>query len=345
MNSNRFNNSFRNNAAPTTSFFEQLTYWVVKSYLYDKYEVLLHHKINSMEFDVAIPALNILIECQSALHINSIEMDKVKQEYCKVNNIKLITIMNYDRTSDTVQIDYQNNYIHFGCKGTTIRDSIQKVLLPDNKLDFNKIKLQKNEHSRAIAATYALLMLITNQKVDIEYFCKLPWTKIWQTSINNSIDATLPFENSLASKDSLVKEYRGLVKYGYINPREISLGSGEYVDWECGSCHYKWQAKVEDRVIKNSGCPKCGHTKGGIARSTCKDIQKSFYTKYKSLVPFIKANSLKEKEDIAKSTYISSHKQLELICPHCNELKITTPNKLNGATSIRCMHCKRLFIE
>lgn len=345
-----FNNGFRNNASSGTSFFEQLTYWVVKSYIYNQYEVLLHYKIGRMEFDVAIPALNILIECQSALHVNSIEMDKVKQEYCKANNIKLITLMNYDATSDKVQVNYQNNYITFGCKGTTIRDSIQKVLLSDNTLDFNKIKLQKNEHSRAIAATYALLMLIINKKVDIEHFCNLPWHQIWQTSLNKSVDATLPFEKSLASRPDLLKEFRGLVNYPEIQPRSISLGSGELADWECLNCNYKWQTIIYNRAVSNNRCPKCSakiaSKKISITESTCKDIQKSFYAKYKSLVPFIKATNQKEKEQIAQITYAGSNvKKIQLQCPHCNTLKYIIPNRLHGATNVRCMHCKRLFIE
>ena len=338
MSSSSFNNGMGGNG---TSFFEQLTYWVVKSYLYDKYDVLLHYKLDNMEYDIAIPNLNILIECQSRLHVNSIEMDKAKQVYCKANNIKLITIMVW-KDSSKVQMNYQKDYIEFGCGGLHIRDSIEKVLLPNNTLDFNKIKLQKNEHSRAIAATYALLMLITDKKVDTEHFCKLPWAKIWQTSINNSIDATLSFENSLASKDNLVKEYRGLVKYSYINPREISINSNEYANWECNTCGYKWKAIIESRVILNNGCPKCAVED----KATCKDISKSFYSKYESLVPFIKATNQKEKEQIAKSIYASSHtKTITLICPHCQKERIIQPFKLKGKSNIRCMHCKRLFIE
>lgn len=340
--SRSFNNNNRNNASAGTSFFEQLAYWVVKVYLYNKYDVLLHYKLDAYEFDIALPDLNIIIEVQSGLHINSIEMDKTKQNYCKEHNIRLITLMNYDRTSDKVQVNYQTDYIEVGCSGTHIRDSIEKVLLADNKLDFNKIKLQKNEHSRAIAATYALIMLITNQQVDIEQFCKLPWTKIWQTSLNKSVNAKLSFENSLASKDKLVKEYRGLVKYGYIYPREICLGSNEYANWECNLCGYKWEATVEKRTKLNRGCPKCA----AEDRATCKDTSKSFFTKCKSLVPFIKANSLQEKELLAKNIYANSNvKTITLICPHCQKEKIIRPCDLQGATNVRCHNCKRLFIE
>ena len=336
-----FNNSMNGNVAGT-SFAEQLIYLSLAVYFYNTYKVALHYKLDGMEYDIAIPELNTVIEVQSILHVSKTHQknDKLKQNYCKANNIKLITIMVW-KDSSKVQINYQTDYIEVGCRGLHIRDSIEKVLLPDNKLDFNKIKLQKNEHSRCIAAIYRLLTLITNQKVDIEQFCNLHWTKIWQTSINNSIDATLSFENSLESKDNLVKEYRGLVKYGYIDPREISLGSNELANWECISCNYKWQARIVDRALSNNRCPKCS----AKAQSTCTDTSKSFFVKCKSLVPFIKANSMQEKEAIAKKIYISSHKQLELFCPHCNTLKCIIPNKLQGATNVRCSKCKRLFIE
>lgn len=322
-------------------FFEQLTYWVVKSYFYNQYDVLLHYKIDSMEFDIVIPSLNILIECQSELHVNSTKMDKTKQDYCREHNIRLIQIMNWNDTSK-VKINYQNNYIECGCTSVHIRDSIQKVLLEDNTLNFNKIKLQKNEHSRAIAATYALLMLITNQQVDIEQFCKLSWAKIWQTSLNKSVDATLPFENSLASRPDIVKEFRGLIRYPEIQPRSISLGSKEAANWKCNTCGHKWQAIIYSRTALNSKCPICD----AEDKATCKDIQKSFYHKYKSLVPFIKANSMQEKEQTARSIYASSHaKLIALICPHCQKERIVQPFNLQGVTNIRCMHCKRLFIE
>lgn len=343
---NNFNNGFGNNAAPTTSFAEQLIYLSLTAYFHNTYKVALHYKLDAMEFDVGIPDLNIVLEVQSMLHAsqNHQKNDKLKQAYCKEHNIKLITIMVW-KDSSKVQINYQTDYIEVGCSGLYIRDSIEKVLLPDNKLDFNIIKLQKNEHSRCIAAIYALLMLITDKKVDIKHFCNLPWAKIWQTSINNSVDATLHFENSLASRPDLVKEYRGLVKYGYINPREISIGSNEYANWECNTCGHKWKAIIESRTLKNEGCSKCGYIKSGITQSICKDISKSFYTKYKSLVPFIKANSMQEKEDLSKKLYASSAKYITLICPHCQKEKIVIPHNLKRATNVRCSNCKRLFIE
>lgn len=338
-----FNNSMNGNVAGT-SFAEQLIYLSLAVYFYNTYKVALHYKLDDMEYDIAIPELNTLIECQSKLHVNSIEMDKVKQDYCKEHNIRLITLMNWNDASK-VKINYQTDYVEFGCSGAHIRESIQKVLLSDNKLDFNKVKLQKNEHSRCIAAIYGLITLITNKQVDIKHFCNLPWLQIWQTSLNKSVNAKLSFENSLASKDSLVKEYRGLVKYGYINPREISIGSNEYANWECSKCDHKWQAIIENRALKNSKCPKCGKIKSNINQSTCTDISKSFFAKYRSLVPFIKVTNQKEKEQLAKSTYASSNKKIELQCPHCNKLKLIRPCDLHGATNIRCSNCKRLFIE
>ena len=95
-------------------------------------------------------------------------------------------------------------------------------------------------------------------------------------------------------------------------------------------------------IILNNGCPKCAVED----KATCKNIQKSFYHKYKSLVPFIKGTTQKEKEQIAKSTYASSSaKTITLICPHCQKERIIQLFNLQGATNIRCKHCKRLFIE
>lgn len=345
MSSNSFNNGMGGNG---TSFFEQLTYWVVKSYLYNKYEVLLHYKLGNMEYDIAIPSLNIIVECQSTLHVNSAKMDKVKQEYCKANNIRLITIMNW-QDSSKVQVNYQTDYVEFGCNTYSNKESVDKVLAPNKLLDFQKIQQQGNSHCRYIFAIYNAISLIEGKPADVNKFCNLLWRNIWNKAQSESINKILPFENSLASKTQLVQEYRGLVKYGYISPREISLGSNEYANWECNVCHYSWTAIITNRTLRNSKCPACSAKKAvikrGITKSICKDLQKSFYAKYKSLVPFIKVTNQKEKEQLAKSTYASSNKKIELQCPHCNELKLIRPCDLHRATNIRCKHCKRLFIE
>lgn len=337
-------NSNGNNASAGTSFFEQLAYWTIKSYFYNQYEVQLHYKLGDYEFDIAIPELNTLIECQSALHVNSIKMDKIKQDYCKSNNIKLITVMNWQDTSK-VKVNYQTDYVEFGCISRDNSKSVDKVLAPNDLLDFEKVKNQKNTHCRHIFAIYNAISLIEGKPADVNKFCLLPWKLIWNKAQAESINKVLPFENSLASKDKLVKEFRGLVKYPEISPRSISLGSNEYANWECGTCGHKWQAVIYNRALRNKGCPKCSIIKGGITKSICKDIQKSFYTKYKSLVPFIKANTQKEKEDTAKKIYACSTKYIALICPHCQKDKVIQPFKLHGVTNVRCDNCKRLFIE
>lgn len=343
---NSFNNS-RNGNAPGTSFAEQLIYWTIAAYFYNKYKVVLHYKLNIQIFDIAIPELNVLVECQSMLHAKSIEMDKAKQEYCKEHNIRLIQIMNW-QDSSKVQINYQTDYIEFGCISSYNREPVDKVLASNGLLDFEKIKNQGNTHCRYIFAIYNLISLIEKKSADVNKFCSLPWKLIWNKAQLESINKVLPFENSLASKDNLIKEYRGLVKYGYINPREISLGSGEHADWECNTCGNKWDARIADRVL-GSGCPKCtakiAGIKSSVTLSTCKNLEKSFFNRYNMLVPFIKATSVEEKEQLAKSTYASSRKKLEFQCPHCNKLRIMTPNHLQGATNIRCKECKRWFIE
>ena len=346
-----FNNSMNGNVAGT-SFAEQLIYLSLAVYFYNTYKVALHYKLDDMEYDIAIPELNTLIECQSALHIsqNHQKNDKLKQNYCKEHSIRLIQIMNYDKTSDKVQIDYQNNYITFGCTSAYNKEPVDKVLTPNGLLDFEKVKNQKNTHCRHIFAIYSLISLIEGKPVDVNKFCSLPWKLIWNKAQAESINKILPFENSLASKDKLIKEYRGLVKYGYINPREISLGSHEYADWKCSTCGNQWQSDVSSRTKLNRGCPKCSAEKatikGSITKSICKDTSKSFFAKCNSLVPFIKANSMQEKEAISKKIYANSKaKTITLICPHCQKERIIQPFNLKGNLNLRCMHCKRLFIE
>ena len=343
MGRSSFNNGIGSNG---TSFAEQLIYWSLTAYFYNTYKVALHYKLDAYEFDISIPDLNIVLEVQSMLHAsqNHQKNDKLKQNYCREHNIRLITIMVW-KDSSKVQVNYQTDYIEVGCVSRHNNKPVDKVLAPNGLLDFEKVKNQKNTHCRHIFAIYMLISLIEGKPADVNKFCSLPWKLIWNKTQSESVNKVLPFENSLASKDNLVKEYRGLVKYGYISPREISIGSYESANWECSTCGHKWEARIKDRVLKNEGCSKCGYIKSSIAQSTCKEIQKSFFAKYKSLVPFIKANSMQEKEDAAKKLYASSTKYITLICPHCLTERILKPVNLKGNTNIRCKYCKELFIE
>ncbi len=40
-------------------------------------------------------------------------------------------------------------------------------------------------------------------------------------------------------------------------PAEFTIGSKEKVWWKCKVCGYQWQATINNRVNKQSGCPKC----------------------------------------------------------------------------------------
>lgn len=340
MGRSSFNNGIGSNG---TSFTEQLIYWSLAAYFYNTYKVELHYKLDAYEFDIGIPDLNIVLEVQSMLHAsqNHQKNDKLKQNYCKANNIRLIQIMNWQE-SLKVKINYQTDYIEVGCVSNYNKEPVDKVLAPNGLLDFEKVKNQGNTHCRHIFAAYNVISLIEKKPADVNKFCSLPWKLIWNKAQLESINKVLPFENSLESRPGLVKEFRGLIRYPEIQPRSISLGSHELANWECNKCGYKWEALVKSRIILNNGCPKCAVED----KATCKDIQKSFYAKYKSLVIFIKATNQKEKEQIGKSIYASSNiKTITLVCPHCQKERIIQPFNLKGNTNIRCMHCKRLFIE
>lgn len=42
-----------------------------------------------------------------------------------------------------------------------------------------------------------------------------------------------------------------------IKPDELAKYSNLKANWICSKCSYKWKARISDRTLKESGCPKC----------------------------------------------------------------------------------------
>ncbi|MBQ7067966.1 MAG: zinc-ribbon domain-containing protein [Synergistaceae bacterium] len=44
---------------------------------------------------------------------------------------------------------------------------------------------------------------------------------------------------------------------GDLLPTQVTCCSGKRVWWKCHKCGYEWQAGINNRVSKNTGCPVC----------------------------------------------------------------------------------------
>jgi transposase-like protein len=46
----------------------------------------------------------------------------------------------------------------------------------------------------------------------------------------------------------------------------VTPGSKKKVGWLCGTCHHRWQARVNSRTRGGHGCPACGRIAAGKAK-------------------------------------------------------------------------------
>ena len=63
--------------------------------------------------------------------------------------------------------------------------------------------------------------------------------------------------NDLATLNPELTEEWDKDKNEGISPEDFTTGSKEKIWWKCKVCGYSWEATINNRVNKNSGCPKC----------------------------------------------------------------------------------------
>ena len=103
--------------------------------------------------------------------------------------------------------------------------------------------------------------------------CGLPHEWVATIYHRQGMDTQCPFctNNSLCHHNSLltiapsVASYWDTAKNG-VTADQVMARSNTRGHWLCPTCNYSWQAPVETKVRKNTGCPKCsrksmGHTK------------------------------------------------------------------------------------
>ena len=66
-----------------------------------------------------------------------------------------------------------------------------------------------------------------------------------------------PGENDLATLYPEIASEWNHVRNGTLKPTNVRPGANKKVYWTCSSCGYVWPAKIQDRALKNYGCPVC----------------------------------------------------------------------------------------
>ena len=97
----------------------------------------------------------------------------------------------------------------------------------------------------------------------------------WLASVDSrqGMDSQCPFcanrklchHNSLLTVAPSVASYWDTAKNG-VTADQVLAGSHIYGDWLCPTCNHSWQARVQQKVDDNSGCPKCSSRSKGHTR-------------------------------------------------------------------------------
>lgn len=117
-----------------------------------------------------------------------------------------------------------------------------------------------------------------------------------------------------------------------IDPSKLTIGSGKKIWWKCKKCKNEWQASINNRVGKGSGCPYCSNLKvkqgfNDLA-TTRPDLAKEWdYEKNGELKPEMITTFYSKKvwwkcKTCNNSWYISPNSRSKSNCPYCANLKI-----------------------
>ena len=115
-------------------------------------------------------------------------------------------------------------------------------------------------------------------------------------------------------------------------PSKLTIGSGKKIWWKCKKCKNEWQASINNRVGKGSGCPYCSNLKvkqgfNDLA-TTRPDLAKEWdYEKNGELKPEMITTFYSKKvwwkcQKCNNSWHISPNARSKSNCPYCANLKI-----------------------
>ena len=114
----------------------------------------------------------------------------------------------------------------------------------------------------------------------------------------------------------------------------VTPGSKKKVGWLCGTCHHRWQARVNSRTRGGHGCPACGRIAAGKSKAAPR-----------------RGESLAEKSpEIAAEWHptlngdltpadvgYASNKRVWWLCHRChNEWQVQISNRSAGASCKKC---------
>lgn len=85
--------------------------------------------------------------------------------------------------------------------------------------------------------------------------------KALASSVSNDASSTIPLKRQLLTYAPVVAKEWHPTKNGPLTPSMVSYGTMLMVWWLCPTCQNDWEAPVNRRAIKQSGCPYCSGKK------------------------------------------------------------------------------------
>ena len=92
---------------------------------------------------------------------------------------------------------------------------------------------------------------------------------------------------------------------------QVVAGSNTRGHWMCPTCGHSWQASVQNKTQRHSGCPKCSKKSMGYTRQPTLTARN-----HPVMVEFDHSRNRKAGLDLDRLT-LASHKKVHLICSNC----------------------------
>ena len=265
-----------------TSFPEQAIYYYFKKFFPDTINGY-REGFKNTELDIYIPNLQMAIEYDGKnWHKNSLNKEIRKYQECKKRNIYLIRIREQGLELSNINCDK-----YFISYYTEKQDTETLNTLINQLFTFFKIDKKAN----VMDDYYDIQkMFLINRKNKSLKFLYPKICKEWDYKKNKNISTEMVLPGSVT-------------KYW----------------WKCNKCGFSWQASINSRTNRNTGCPKCS----GRIRKTNEEFLKELKKINNNVMPL--------------EEYKNADKKIKCKCLICNNEWYITPSKLlNNRSCPKC---------
>ena len=165
--------------------------------------------------------------------------------------------------------------------------------------------------------------------------CKVWWScancpdghpHIWEATVNSrSYGSGCPYcsgrdvckHNSLATISPATVQYWHTRKNLPWSPETVTSGSNFRAHWMCPVCLHEWQAKIQDKVQYNSGCPQCAKAHGGRSKDGARKKHPTFASCNHPLLSQWDHDRNAREGNYPKNTTMGSSKRIWWTCDKC----------------------------